>query len=469
VGAPAGGSQTITATPANDYAVGNWHLDGAVVPANGPSLTLSNITYEHTVLANFVASNDLAVTIAEFPDADGPTVTFSANSYVINIVNLGLNLLTGISMSNNLPATVSFVSAVSTQGSVSNSGGVVTAGIGSLSPGTSATITINFQTSTAGSVTDTVSVACSQSEPNLANNTATDVTFVYDPVIITNQPASQTVQVGGNAFFSVGVSGTPPFSYQWFFNGVLIDNATNPALTLTGVTAAQAGSYSVSVYQMPAPEDIMEADSDPAILTTTVWSPVPPTLISPGATTADGAPTLTNLTPTFYWSAASQAASSDLIITKYPYGSGNIVATFGVGTTSSYQLPGGILQPGTAYAWYMVSFNSLGDESAASTSLYFWTPSAPTVTTLAATNIFSNRATLQGFVNPGGAAATAYFEYGTTTNYGSMTNPTGIGTIPQNFNANITGLTSGTVYHCRIDGTNSAGTSLGLDKTFNTP
>jgi hypothetical protein len=50
-----------------------------------------------------------------------------------------------------------------------------------------------------------------------------------------------------------------------------------------------------------------------------------------------------------------------------------------------------------------------------------------------------------------------------------MTTPTGIGTVPQNFNANITGLASGTVYHCRIDGTNSAGTSLGLDKTFNTP
>ena len=156
------------------------------------------------------------------------------------------------------------------------------------------------------------------------------------------------------AFFSVGVSGTPPFSYQWFFNDVLIDDATNSTLTLTGVTAAQAGSYSVSVYQMPSPEDIMEADSDPAILSTNVWSPVPPTLISPGAVTADGAPTLANLTPTLSWSASSQAASSDLIITKYPYGSGNIVATFGVGTTSSYQLPANILQPGTAYAWYMV-------------------------------------------------------------------------------------------------------------------
>jgi hypothetical protein len=374
VATAAGGNQTITASPANNYAVGNWHVDGAIVPANGPSLTLSNITDEHTVLANFVASNDLAVTVAEFPEVDGPTVTFSANSYVINIINQGLNLLTGISMSNTLPATVSFVSAVSTQGSVNHSGGVVNASLGSLSAGASATVTINFQTSTAGSITDIVSVACSQSEPNLANNTATDVTFVYDPVIITNQPASQTNQVGGNAFFSVGVSGTPPFAYQWFFNDVLIDSATDSTLALSGITAAQAGSYSVSVYQTPAPEDIMEADSVPAVLTIPPWSPVPPTLISPGATTADGAPILTNLTPTFYWSASSQAASSDLVITKYPYGSGHIVITVGVGTNSSYQIPSGILQPQTAYSWYMYSFNSVGDESAASASLYFWTP-----------------------------------------------------------------------------------------------
>lgn len=566
----AGTSQTFTATPASNYAVDKWYVDGAVVQSNRPSLTLSNITDEHTVLATFIASNDLAVTIAEFPPVDGPTVTFSSNSYVINIENVGLNTLTGISMSNSLPPTVGFISATTTQGTVNNNGNAgVIGSIGTLNPGASATVTINFQTSTAGSITDTVNVACSQFEPDLSNNTATAITFVYDPVVITSEPASQIVPIGSNTFFSVGVSGTPPFLYQWFFNGAPIDNATNPTITLTGVTAAQAGSYSVSVYQMPAPEDVMEADSVPATLTigtnvptvqtfgainigtngatlegeangnnvgtqitvyfqygldpsianptdtapitgpsgyaqdfgatvtglspgttyyyriiasndaglgigaisnfTTAWSPVPPTLISPGATTSDGAPTLTNLTPIFTWNASSQAASSDLIVTKYPFGSANVVATLGVGTLSSIQMPAGILQPETLYEWHMISFNNVGDESAPSSSLYFWTPAAPIITTLAATNILSHSATLQGFVNPAGAGATAWFEYGTTTGYGNTTTPTFIGALPQNFNANITGLASGTLYHFRIDATNIAGASLGLDNTFSTP
>jgi hypothetical protein len=106
---------------------------------------------------------------------------------------------------------------------------------------------------------------------------------------------------------------------------------------------------------------------------TTAWAPVPPTLISPGTNTPAG-PVLSGLTPTFEWSAASQAASSDLVVSQSPYGSGNVVFTAGVGVTSSYQIPSGYLQPGTAYAWYMVSFNSLGDESSQSSPLYFTTP-----------------------------------------------------------------------------------------------
>ena len=106
---------------------------------------------------------------------------------------------------------------------------------------------------------------------------------------------------------------------------------------------------------------------------TTAWVPVPPTLIGPGASTP-GQVTVSSLTPTFSWSASSQAASSSLIITKSPYGAGNIVVDFGVGTLSTFQIPSGYLQAGTSYSWYMISYNSLGAQSAASSSYYFKTP-----------------------------------------------------------------------------------------------
>jgi photosystem II stability/assembly factor-like uncharacterized protein len=200
---------------------------------------------------------------------------------------------------------------------------------------------------------------------------------------------------------------------------------------------------------------------------TTAWMPVPPTLLSPG-TSSPGSPSIVGtLTPTFTWTGASQASSYDLAIQTYP--GGGTVFTGSVGGTSFSSLPGGTLAAGTEYHWFMVSFNSLGDESADSSSLYFQTASAPSVTTVTATNLTSVSAVLEGSVNPNGASTTAYFEYGTTTNYGSITTQTGIGTTPQsNFQGSVSGLNPFTTYHYRIDALNAIGSSQGADKTFKT-
>ena len=52
------------------------------------------------------------------------------------------------------------------------------------------------------------------------------------PVTVNTQPQSQSVVEGTAASFSIGVGGTPPFSYQWLRNGVAIPGATNPAYTI---------------------------------------------------------------------------------------------------------------------------------------------------------------------------------------------------------------------------------------------
>lgn len=272
---PAMGNLLFTANANNEYAVSQWYLDGSPVQLGGSTLALSNILSEHTVLATFVASNDLAVGIEDIP-FNAPTETSGTNYYHITIVNAGLNPLTNITMTNQLPGTIAFISDSATQGTIAKTGAIVTADIGSLAPAAYATVDITFTTPVPGTITDTVNVACSQMEPDLSNNTATDVTTVIDPVTITNQPAPQTVSPGGTAAFVVSVSGTPPFAYQWFFNGSnYIAGATNSILTLTNVSASQAGFYSVAVFQLlGGPEAGLEADSDEAALT--VGSGPPP-------------------------------------------------------------------------------------------------------------------------------------------------------------------------------------------------
>jgi outer membrane protein assembly factor BamB len=93
----------------------------------------------------------------------------------------------------------------------------------------------------------------------------------------------------------------------------------------------------------------------------------------------------------------------------------------------------------------------------------------PIVTTNSATNIGSFLATLNGTLNPHGLPTTVYFQYGTTTSYGSTTaNQTRSGNTYQNVAASINGLTAISTYHFRIVATNSAGTVFGTDKSFTT-
>jgi len=71
---------------------------------------------------------------------------------------------------------------------------------------------------------------------------------VYLPPAIVTQPASVTVWEGAeNYAFTVGLSGTPPFSYQWSFDGEEIEGATAASLVIPKIAFASRGAYSVVV------------------------------------------------------------------------------------------------------------------------------------------------------------------------------------------------------------------------------
>ena len=97
---------------------------------------------------------------------------------------------------------------------------------------------------------------------------------------------------------------------------------------------------------------------------------------------------------------------------------------------------------------------------------------APTVTTNAASALTSTDATLNGTVSSNGASTTVTFDYGLTTGYGSSATATGsplaAGATNTAVSAAVAGLTCNTLYHFRVKGVNSAGTSNGSDLTFTT-
>jgi hypothetical protein len=77
---------------------------------------------------------------------------------------------------------------------------------------------------------------------------------------------------------------------------------------------------------------------------------------------------------------------------------------------------------------------------------------------------------LLGKVNPNGAAATYFFQYGPTVLYGAQTAPAGAGAGTNNVNvvADVGGLAPATTYHYRLVTNSRFGITRGADRTFKT-
>ncbi|MBI5383510.1 MAG: lamin tail domain-containing protein [Verrucomicrobia bacterium] len=91
------------------------------------------------------------------------------------------------------------------------------------------------------------------------------------PPVITNQPANLVVLQGLPAAFSVGVDGTPPFTYQWLRGGLEISGATTNPFRLPVTTLADDGA----LFSVIVASDLGQATSvvatlriDPGILVT---------------------------------------------------------------------------------------------------------------------------------------------------------------------------------------------------------
>jgi len=112
--------------------------------------------------------------------------------------------------------------------------------------------------------------------------------------VITAQPSSVTVNSGGSASFSVTATGTDPLSYQWLFNTNAITGATNATYSLSSVTTAQAGTYSVTVTNSAGSVTSTGATltvNTPAPTPTPTPTPAPPPS-SGGGGGGGGAPSL---------------------------------------------------------------------------------------------------------------------------------------------------------------------------------
>lgn len=187
-------------------------------------------------------TNPVVVTGAEFPFLSSQGVqpvvrsnlNFSAvaeTTYVIRgRVMAGTSPLLGVTVSTGTSST--------TTDSTGNYA------LGGLPPGayTVSAVFAGYDFSTSG-FSNPVSVG-----PDAVNINFVAVSTTTNPPAIAGQPQSQLVTITSNATFTVAATGTPPLSYQWFFNGTnALPGATNSTLSIANVQEVHVGSYSVRV------------------------------------------------------------------------------------------------------------------------------------------------------------------------------------------------------------------------------
>ena len=136
-----------------------------------PGLTTNTAT-ALVVVAN-ANSADMAIVKTASPSpnvAEGDTLT-----YTLAITNNGPATATNVMVTDPLPTDLIYSSVFTTAGTCSEAGGTVTCLLGTMANAGTATVTILTLAGTPGTATNTATVSADQTDPNLLNNTSTQV------------------------------------------------------------------------------------------------------------------------------------------------------------------------------------------------------------------------------------------------------------------------------------------------------
>lgn len=194
------------------------YLNQASATSDDPDPDLANNTALESTNATPQPA-DISITKEDSPD---PVMEGTALTYHLNVTNHGPGDAHDVLVHDELPPSVVFLAVAQSQGSCSESAGIVDCNLGTLDPGENASVEISARPAGRGNVTNTASALASEPDLNLANNNHTQTTFVTPRPVdlnVTKLDNQDPLGVGQNLTYTVTVQNLGP------------GNATNVSLT----------------------------------------------------------------------------------------------------------------------------------------------------------------------------------------------------------------------------------------------
>lgn len=194
-----------------------------------PDPTNNNVT-----VSTLVDPVDLSAQLAAVPD---PASIGSNLTYTITISNAGPASATNAMVIDTLPNGVTYVSGTSSQGTVSESDGVVTVSLGTLAAGASVPVTIVVVPTASGLLSNSVVASSDQTETDSTNNTASISTFVNPADLGLQMTTSTTSSLPGDPItFTAFVTNN---SSTFTATNVSVSDLLPTGLKLVSATASQ--------------------------------------------------------------------------------------------------------------------------------------------------------------------------------------------------------------------------------------
>jgi uncharacterized repeat protein (TIGR01451 family) len=162
---------------ASTNADGSITADAVVFGPVGAIIAGQEAIMDYTASIQPGTNADLSLIASAAPE---PVGVGSNLVYSLTISNAGPATATGVIVSNQIPANVTFVSAT---GGATPTNSVLLVNLGSLAEGTNTSVQIVVQPTAAGSLTNNFQVFANELDPNLTNNSATVVSTVTNATV----------------------------------------------------------------------------------------------------------------------------------------------------------------------------------------------------------------------------------------------------------------------------------------------